>query len=207
MIGLLVSLRFKYIYVLQVARQPVQIESETYYELLGDFETYEVGGYGFLQRFGLEQQRGYAHLARLLRLQVVDKVIHRIAGIDNILDDNHRAVLDVLRQAQHLFYLACRAGALVAFKPYECYFGIGVKFLKKLRGKRERAGQYAEKEGRPVAVTRSEFATHFLNTRLYCIVTDKRLKMQILIDNLIFHNLDKLQLDLKSKNLCKVTKK
>mgnify|MGYP001819483387 CR=1 FL=1 len=77
------------------------IEAVTHDPFVADTETDVVDGYVDLGAFRLVQQCGGSYGGRAMRLEDADQVFQRVPGIDDVLDDEYVAVLDVAAYVHH----------------------------------------------------------------------------------------------------------
>ena len=90
------SIFFEHVNVAEVSGHAVEVETETKYEFLGYAETDIVGADITLECFWLEEQCGDLDFGGILGLEVVDEACDGIAGVYDVLDNDHCAALDVL---------------------------------------------------------------------------------------------------------------
>ena len=97
----------------KVTGQAVEVETETDYKFLGNFEAYIVGLHGMFEGFRLEQQSRDLERSRLSGRKVIDQIAYRVAGVDYVFNDNHVAPLDVVGKVHNLAHNACRRRPLI----------------------------------------------------------------------------------------------
>jgi hypothetical protein len=125
----------------------VIVETEAYDKVVRDGEGGVVGLDRELERVGFEEEGGDADRGGLMFLELVDKVVHRMAGIDNVFYYNDVAVAYVFHEALHLPQVRVALGTGVGLEADKSNVAIVPKPSDKLGSEHKGPVKYANEEG------------------------------------------------------------
>ena len=174
------------VYILQIACQTVEVETESDDEFRRNGEPDIIGLHVALQALRFEKQRGDFHLRRVLGRNCLHEPLYGLAGVYDILHQNYRTTGNFSRKAHHLLHRPGRRGPLVAFKADKRYFGISVDVQKKLGGKRKRAVEHAHQQRTASLEFGRNLLCQFLDTLLDLLTFNVGLESEPVVCHL-FH--------------------
>lgn len=179
----------KYVYVVEIAGQAVEVEAKSYDEFLGDAETYVVGFDGPHERLGLEEQGGDLDFGRVLALERVDEIVDGMARVDDVLHDDHGAAADVIGESEHFLHDSGRAGAFVALDADKRNLGIdALAGAEEVGSKRKSPVEYTHKQGLFVGAIAHNLLTQLLDAGVDSLSEDIRLEGEAFVGDLFHPN-------------------
>ena len=108
-----------------------------------------------------------------------EQFLHRQSRVDDVLDDDHRASLDVLVQADQLLDMPRGLGAHIGGHAHKTDFAGGVDAADEVCGKHERAVEHRQQERLLPLQVAANLCGHFGYALLYLLFGEEYLEVLV----------------------------